>query len=136
MRDTAANQSERHVLVLQGGGALGAYQAGAYEALASYDQALAAGYGWRALPLGGLGRGTGARALAAWPLARRLARAFDVVYLNGTVCGRLLPALPPGAARRVLHVHDLVRRVPRFWRRAARSITAPSSDKTGCSSDV
>ena len=38
MRDTAANQSERHVLVLQGGGALGAYQAGAYEALTSYDK--------------------------------------------------------------------------------------------------
>src|SRR5260221_8002973 len=38
MRDIAANQSERHVLVLQGGGALGAYQAGAYEALASYGK--------------------------------------------------------------------------------------------------
>jgi NTE family protein len=39
MRDSAANQCESHVLVLQGGGALGAYQAGAYEALAAYDKA-------------------------------------------------------------------------------------------------
>ena len=39
------------------------------------------------------------------------------MYLNGAVCGRLLPAL--GArTRRVLHVHDMVGRVPRFWRRA------------------
>jgi glycosyltransferase involved in cell wall biosynthesis len=41
----------------------------------------------------------------------------DVTYLNGTVCGRLLPALPR-STRRVLHVHDMVARVPRFWRRA------------------
>ncbi len=53
-----------------------------------------------------------AAACAAWP------RDVDVVYLNGAVCGRLLPALPAGGARRVLHVHDIVPRVPRFWRRA------------------
>jgi glycosyltransferase involved in cell wall biosynthesis len=41
----------------------------------------------------------------------------DVTYLNGTVCGRVLPALPR-CTRRVLHVHDMVTRVPRFWRRA------------------
>ncbi|HVL96537.1 MAG TPA: glycosyltransferase family 4 protein [Solirubrobacteraceae bacterium] len=69
------------------------------------------------LRLGGLARGAGARAVAAWPAARRLARRHDVVYLNGTVCGRLLPALPPGR-RVVLHVHDMVERVPRMWRRA------------------
>jgi NTE family protein len=34
MTDTAQDSNERMVLVLQGGGALGAYQAGAYEALA------------------------------------------------------------------------------------------------------
>lgn len=69
------------------------------------------------LPLGGLGTGSGARAVAAWPRARRLARAHDVTYLNGTVCGRLLPALR--GRRTVLHVHDLVDRVPGFWRSAS-----------------
>ena len=72
------------------------------------DRAIAAGYHWRALPLGGLAPRSGAPAVLAWPLARSLAREADVVYLNGTVCGRLLPALPAGAARRVLHVHDIV----------------------------
>ncbi len=70
------------------------------------------------LPVGGLAAGAGARALASWPRARRLAGAADVVYLNGTVCGRLLPALAGVRARRVLHVHDLVARVPRMWRLA------------------
>ena len=56
--------------------------------------------------------------MASWPRARRLAGSADVVYLNGTVCGRLLPALVGVGARRVLHVHDLVTRVPRFWRLA------------------
>ncbi|MDQ6745173.1 MAG: glycosyltransferase family 4 protein, partial [Actinomycetota bacterium] len=54
----------------------------------------------------------------SWPRVRRLVRAVDAVYLNGTVCGRLLPALPARRARRVLHIHDMVRRVPRFWQRA------------------
>ena len=82
------------------------------------EAALAAGHDWTALPVGGLGPRTGARAVASWPRLRRLARTASVVYLNGTVCGRLLPALPPGGARRVLHVHDIVTRVPGFWRRA------------------
>src|SRR4051812_31263078 len=69
-----------------------------------------------ALALGGLGRGQGARALLAMPRARALAAAHDVVYLNGTVAGRLLPALR--GARTVLHVHDMVERVPRMWRAA------------------
>ena len=69
------------------------------------------------LALGGLGRGEGARAVAAWPAARRLARRHDVTYLNGTVCGRLLPILPRDK-RAVLHVHDLVDRVPAAWKRA------------------
>ncbi|HWD76240.1 MAG TPA: glycosyltransferase family 4 protein [Solirubrobacteraceae bacterium] len=81
------------------------------------DEALAAGYDWRALPLGGLTRRAGGRAILSFPAARRLAREHDVVYLNGAVCGRLLPALP-AAPVRVLHVHEMVRRVPRFWRRA------------------
>lgn len=75
------------------------------------------GLRWKALPVGGLGRGEGARAAASWPAARRLARRHDVTYLNGTVCGRLLPAVPRDR-RAVLHVHDLVERVPAIWRRA------------------
>jgi glycosyltransferase involved in cell wall biosynthesis len=77
-----------------------------------------AGYAWHRLPLGGLEPGSGLRALASWPRARQLAAEYDVVYLNGAVCGRLLPALRNRAARRVLHIHDIVARVPRFWRRA------------------
>jgi glycosyltransferase involved in cell wall biosynthesis len=75
-----------------------------------------AGFAWAPLPLGGLPRGAGARAVASWPRARRLARGRDVVYLNGTVCGRLLPALV--GCRTVLHVHDMVSRVPAIWRSA------------------
>jgi glycosyltransferase involved in cell wall biosynthesis len=65
------------------------------------------------LDLGGLDRGAGARAVASWPRARALSRGADLVYLNGTVCGRLLPAL--AGRRTVLHVHDIVERVPRIW---------------------
>jgi glycosyltransferase involved in cell wall biosynthesis len=70
------------------------------------------------LDAGGLARGPAAtaRALRSWPRARRLAREADVVYLNGGVPGRLLPALR--GVRTVLHLHDLVDRVPRHWRRA------------------
>ena len=68
------------------------------------------------LPVGGLGRGAGARALLSFPRVRTLARRHDVTYLNGTVCGRLLPAL--NGRRTVLHVHDIVDRVPRFWAKA------------------
>jgi glycosyltransferase involved in cell wall biosynthesis len=88
------------------------------------DAAIAGGYGWESLPLGGLRRGTGARALLSFAPVRRLARSVNVVYLNGTVCGRLLPALPAGGARRILHLHDLVTRVPRIWRRADRVLAA------------
>ncbi|HEX7300670.1 MAG TPA: glycosyltransferase family 4 protein [Solirubrobacteraceae bacterium] len=72
-----------------------------------------AGYPWLRLDVGGLGHGEGARAVASWPRALRLAQRFDVVYLNSTVCGRLLPALR--GAHSVLHVHDIVDRVPRHW---------------------
>jgi glycosyltransferase involved in cell wall biosynthesis len=82
------------------------------------DAALDGGLDWEPLAVGGLARGAGAMAVAAWRRARRLAAEAEVVYLNGAVCGRLLPALPSGRARRVLHIHDLVKRVPRFWRRA------------------
>jgi glycosyltransferase involved in cell wall biosynthesis len=86
------------------------------------DEALRAGYDWHALPLGGLGRRAGSRAIASWPTARRLAGQADVVYLNGGVCGRLIPALAPlrrhARPRLVLHIHDMVQRVPAFWKRA------------------
>jgi glycosyltransferase involved in cell wall biosynthesis len=75
-----------------------------------------AGYPWLRLDVGGLGAGEGARAVASWPRALRLAQRFDVVYLNSTVCGRLLPALR--GVRSVLHVHDIVNRVPRHWAQA------------------
>jgi glycosyltransferase involved in cell wall biosynthesis len=75
-----------------------------------------AGYPWLRLDVGGLGQGEGARAVASWPRALRLAQRFDVVYLNSTVCGRMLPALR--GTRTVLHVHDIVDRVPRHWAQA------------------
>lgn len=65
------------------------------------------------LDVGGLGAREGARAVASFPRARRLGARWDIVYLNSTVCGRLLPALR--GARTVLHVHDIVERVPRHW---------------------
>jgi len=82
------------------------------------ERALQAGYDWHPVPVGGLGARRGARAIASWPRARALARQADVVYLNGGVCGRLIPALRGLPARLVLHIHDMVRRVPRFWRQA------------------
>ncbi|HEX8085976.1 MAG TPA: glycosyltransferase family 4 protein [Solirubrobacteraceae bacterium] len=81
------------------------------------DTARAQAWGWSALPLGGLGRGRGARAAASLLRARRLAAGHDAVLLNGGVAGRVLPAVA-GAARTALFVHDLVDRVPRHWRRA------------------
>jgi glycosyltransferase involved in cell wall biosynthesis len=77
-----------------------------------------AGWGAVSLPLGGLQRRRGARAVGSWMRARRLAGSHDVVYLNGTVCGRLLPALRGSGARLVLHVHDVVTRVPGIWQGA------------------
>jgi glycosyltransferase involved in cell wall biosynthesis len=71
------------------------------------------GWPWEPLEVGGLEQGAGARAVASWPRARRLARDADVTYLNGTVAGRLLPALRGKTT--VLHVHDIVERVPRHW---------------------
>ncbi|MDX6664431.1 MAG: hypothetical protein QOG68_637 [Solirubrobacteraceae bacterium] len=80
------------------------------------EAARAAGATTDSLAVGGLEPGAGARAVASFGKAARLARRHDVVYLNGTVAGRVLPAV--GGARTVLHVHDLVDRVPRRWRRA------------------
>jgi glycosyltransferase involved in cell wall biosynthesis len=76
-----------------------------------------AGFAWIPLDVGGLSAGEGARAVASWPRARLLGRKYDVMYLNGTVTGRLLPALR--GIHTVLHVHDMVRRVPRHWHGAS-----------------
>lgn len=76
-----------------------------------------AGFPWLRLDVGGPDQGEGARAVASWPRALRLAQRFDVIYLNSTVCGRLLPALRGTHA--VLHVHHLVDRVPRHWHSAS-----------------
>lgn len=72
------------------------------------------------LAVGGLAGGAGARAVGAWPRARALARRFEIVYLNGTVPARLLPAL--AGRRTVLHVHDMVERVPAHWRLASLAL--------------
>lgn len=87
------------------------------------EEALSSGIDWEPLPLGGIGAGQGARAAISWPRARALAGEADTVLLNGAVCGRLLPGLVPSRRQRVssrvaLHVHDMVVRVPRFWRLA------------------
>ena len=75
------------------------------------------------LPIGGLRRGGWPRAILGWPRARALVRrqSPDVVWLNGIVPQRLVPAL--GATPAMLHLHDLLDhrplqwRDPRFWRR-------------------
>lgn len=80
------------------------------------------GYEHVKLDVGGLGSGEGARAVASWPKALLLGARWDVVYLNSTVCGRLLPALR--SARTVLHVHDIVDRIPRHWSHASLVLAA------------
>ena len=66
------------------------------------------------LPVGGLAVGAWPRALAAWPLARRLARRFDLVLLNGIVTQRLAPAMT--SATIVPYIHELSDSRPRAWR--------------------
>lgn len=79
------------------------------------------GFEHHKLDVGGLGAREGARAVASFPKALRLGAKHDVVYLNSTVAGRLLPALR--ATKTVLHVHDLVERVPRHWSQADLVLT-------------
>ena len=75
------------------------------------------------LPIGPLRRGGWPRAVLAWPRARALIRKLepDVVWLNGIVPQRIVPAL--GGKPAMLHLHDLLARRPsqwrgaRFWRR-------------------
>ena len=69
------------------------------------------------LALGGLERGAGARAVGALA-ARAPARRATPTSSTSTArsAAACCPASPAGA--RVLHVHDIVDRVPRFWSRA------------------
>ena len=75
------------------------------------------------LPVGPLTRGGWPRAVLAWPRARALVLRVrpDVVWLNGVVPQRLVPAL--GRVPVMLHLHDLITHRPpqwrneRFWRR-------------------
>jgi glycosyltransferase involved in cell wall biosynthesis len=83
------------------------------------------------LPVGPLRRGGWTRAVLAWPRARALVRSTgaDVVWLNGIVPQRLVPAL--GGTPCLLHLHDLVERRPGQWRsarfwRAARLVVCDS----------
>ncbi len=70
------------------------------------------------LPIGPLRRGGWPRALLAWPRAHSLARRLspDVVWLNGVVPQRLVPAFRGTPA--MLHLHDLLEHSPAQWRRA------------------
>jgi glycosyltransferase involved in cell wall biosynthesis len=66
------------------------------------------------LPVGGLAVGAWPRAVAAWPRARRVARGFDLVLLNGIVTQRLAPAMT--TATLVPYIHELAESQPRAWR--------------------
>lgn len=72
------------------------------------EAAVRAGVAWEPLSVNGVGPGG--------PRARRLARAADVVYLNGAACGRLLRGLR--APRRILHITGMPERPARAWARA------------------
>jgi glycosyltransferase involved in cell wall biosynthesis len=82
------------------------------------DAARAAGLGWQPLATGGLARRRGAGALLGWAPLRRLSADCDVVYLNGSATGRLLPALVGRRVLSVLDINDMVLRAPRLWRMA------------------
>ena len=75
------------------------------------------GLGVHELPLGPLRRGGWPRAVLAWPRTRALVRRTrpDVVWLNGVVPQRLVPAL--GGTPAMLHLHDLLEHTPGQWRR-------------------
>jgi glycosyltransferase involved in cell wall biosynthesis len=66
------------------------------------------------LPVGRIDEGGWPRALIAWPRARRLARAFDAVLLNGVVTQRLAPAM--WETTLVPYLHEIADSPPRAWR--------------------
>ena len=69
------------------------------------------------LPLGPLRRGGWPRAVLAWPRTRALVGRIrpDVVWLNGVVPQRIVPAL--GGTPAMLYLHDLIGHTPAQWRR-------------------
>jgi glycosyltransferase involved in cell wall biosynthesis len=75
------------------------------------------------LEVGGLEPGAWPRALASWPRARRLARRFDLVLLNGIVTQRLAPAMTD--ATLVPYIHELSDSRPRAWRSQRFWCSAP-----------
>jgi glycosyltransferase involved in cell wall biosynthesis len=99
------------------------------------------------LPLGPLRRGGWPRAVLAWPRTRALIRRTrpDVVWLNGVVPQRLVPAL--GGTPAMLHLHDLLAHTPGQWRRAsfwravrvvacASDAVAQAAERSGAPRDV
>jgi glycosyltransferase involved in cell wall biosynthesis len=76
------------------------------------------------LPVGRIQAGAWPRAVAAWPRARRLARGFDAVLLNGIVTQRLAPAIW-GTTTIVPYIHELTDTGPRAWRSARYWRAAP-----------
>ena len=89
------------------------------------DSAREAGIVVHHLPVGKLPAGRWAGAALGLPRARRLARAIapDLVWLNGTVAGRLAPALTSHTL--VPQLHDFPPRAPRPWRSARFWRAAP-----------
>src|SRR4051812_9707824 len=76
-------------------------------------EAQAAGWTTHHLPVGGLAARAGARAVRSFPAARRISRDADLVWLNGGVAARVLPALRGRPT--AIFVPDVLERVPRHW---------------------
>ena len=74
---------------------------------------LAGAIPWHRLPVGGLRAGAWPAAVGAWPRARRLARGFDAVLLNGIVTQRLAPAMR--GTTLVPYIHEIADSPPRAW---------------------
>lgn len=88
---------------------------------------------WISQRVGGLGRRQGLAAATDFRNFRRLATTFDTVYFNGTVSARLMASLTGRKTpRKILHVHDMVKRVPKFWGLA----DAILADSTACAAPI
>ena len=88
------------------------------------------------LPVGGLSAGAWPRALATWPRARRLARGYDAIVLNGVVTQRLAPAM--WNTTLVPYIHEIpdprprAWASPRFWRAAPLVLCACQATAERC----
>ncbi len=80
------------------------------------DAAAGDGIPVHTLAVGALRAGAWPRAVIGWPRARHLMRRLepDLLYLNGTVSQRLVPAF--SGTTLVPHLHDLLEAAPRPWR--------------------